>query len=133
MKATDVFIDGKTIWKFPSSGYIKQKDWRDELKVNDILITKSGDLRVVREAVYYNDGILRSVTFAIRRCSWTGRSTTSYCRSDLKTLKFRKADVKFKPKEHDIKFNEYVLSGKDDVPWPEHKWEYTCYSARNFA
>ncbi len=87
----------KSIYTFASTKY-RQKylelDWRDELKNNDILITKSGDLRVIREAVYYNDECLSHIVLAIRKCSWTRSPTTSYDRSALKTLKFRKAAVK---------------------------------------
>jgi hypothetical protein len=110
-----------------------QKDWRDELLVNDILITKSGDLRVIREALYYADGTLRSITLAIRRCSWTKHATTIYERSALKTLGFRKADVKFKPKTHDVDFQEFVASGLNTAPRWMGGQRYDCFSARNFA
>jgi len=109
------------------------KDWRDEIKRNDILITKSGDLRVAREALYYADGTLYSVTFAIRKCSWTNHPTTSYDRSELKRLGFRKAFVKFKPKKHDDDFQQYILLGKDKISRHLQTWEYTCFNAKDFA
>jgi hypothetical protein len=109
------------------------KDWRDDIRQNDILITKSGDLRVVREALYYADETLRSVKFAIRKCSWTKHPTTSYDRSQLKSLGFRKAAVKFKPKKHDEDFQQYILSGKDTSARHIQTWEYTCFNAKDFA
>jgi len=123
--------DGKTF-----NGYVLairgnlEKDWRDDLKAGDILITKSGDLRVIREAWYFNDGTLGSVILAIRKCSWTRRPYTSYDRSALKSLKFKKAQVKFKPKKYDHEFDQYIKT----------RWErsvtdrsFTCFDAKNFA
>jgi hypothetical protein len=109
------------------------RDWRDELKINDILITKSGDLRVIREALYYSDNTLLSITLAIRKCSWVRHATTRYDRSSLKTLKFRKAEVKFKPKPHDDDFQMFVASGMDTAPRWMGTQRYNCVSARNFA
>jgi|APGre2960657404_1045060.scaffolds.fasta_scaffold51034_2 hypothetical protein len=126
----------KSIYTFASTKY-RQKylelDWRDELKNNDILITKSGDLRVIREAVYYNDECLSHIVLAIRKCSWTRSPTTSYDRSALKTLKFRKAAVKFKPSEKDNEFQEFVLRGKYSGFYEPEYGVYTCISAKSFA
>lgn len=69
-------------------------DWRDELKVGDVLITPSGDLRIVRDVRMKKCGLLRCVTLAIRRCSWTRRAYTIYCRPDLVTIGYRKAGVR---------------------------------------
>ena len=69
-------------------------DWRDELKVGDVLITPSGDLRVVRQVTMRKRGLLRSVALAIRHCSWTKRAYTIYCRPDLATMGYRKAGVR---------------------------------------
>jgi hypothetical protein len=131
-KITHVPEEGKTFMSLnhPWKNAKPKKDWRDELKVNDILITKSGDLRVVREALYFKDGILRSVTLAIRKCSWTRSSTTSYPRSDLKTLKFKKAFVKFKPTEADDKFQKFVIGERHSLVGRRN---YTCIDAKSFA
>jgi hypothetical protein len=130
----DIFIpeEGKTYMPLnhPWKNAKPKKDWRDELKANDILITKSGDLRVIRDAVYFRDGILRSVILAIRKCSWTRSSTTMYSRADLKTLKFRKAFVKFKPTEADDKFQEFVRKERRN---PSTCRNYTCIDAKSFA
>lgn len=56
-------------------------DWRDTIQVGDILITPSGDWRVVRDVKYWptegqyksRHGLLGFLDLAIRRCSWTGR------------------------------------------------------------
>lgn len=56
-------------------------DWRDTIQVGDILITPSGDWRVVRDVSYWpqdnwcksRQGLLAYVDVAIRKCSWTHR------------------------------------------------------------
>ena len=127
-------VDGKTIRNYVQQyGRQWQKDWRDDLKAFDVLITKSGDLRVVRQAVYFSDGKLSHIVLAIRRCSWTKHATTIYERSELKNLKFRKAEVKFVPKEHDFEFQKFIDSGAFmEVKWKgPHKFD--CIDAFNFA
>ena len=54
----------------------RQSEWMAYVKAGDVLQTPSGDLRMVRKTKRYEDGELRSATFAIRRCSWTGRAYT---------------------------------------------------------
>jgi len=66
-------------------------DWRETLKIGDILITPSGDWRIVRDVQYWSDdnwcksrqGLLGFVDLAIRRCSWTSRAYTTKCRYDI--------------------------------------------------
>lgn len=56
-------------------------DWRETIQIGDILITPSGQWRVVREVSYWSDddwcksrrGLVDHITLAIRKCSWTGR------------------------------------------------------------
>jgi len=127
-------VDGKTFYPFVLANRRSwEKDWRDELRSNDILITQSGDLRVIRSALYYADGTLQSVKLAIRRCSWTRHATTSYDRSALKSLGFRKAAVKFKPKEYDLEFQKFIESGGDVKPRWMGAHDYTCVHAQFFA
>jgi len=70
---------------------IVMPDWRDTLKVGDVLISPTGSWRVVRAVSYWSEdnwcatrrGLLQSVTLSIKRCSWTGRAFTLKIRSDL--------------------------------------------------
>lgn len=64
------------------------RDWRDALRVGDVIAEGSGLPRVVRAATYNRDGFLRSVSLTIRRCSWTGRCYTVLNRNDLKWRRF---------------------------------------------
>lgn len=69
-------------------------DWRDEIKLGDVLRAKSGDLRIVRGVSRWNkNGLINTVTFTIRNCSWTGRCYTVLNRSDLKTRCFEPTGV----------------------------------------
>jgi hypothetical protein len=68
--------------------------WMRHVQVGDVLRKGSGPFRVVREVARRRDGRLRSVTFAIRRCSWTHRCYTVYNESDLRVLGYRRVRVK---------------------------------------
>jgi hypothetical protein len=61
----------------------KQLPWMAGVVVGSVLREGSGAMRVVREVTRYNDGDLRCVTFAIRRCSWTHRCYTILGYTDL--------------------------------------------------
>jgi hypothetical protein len=61
----------------------RQAPWMIFAQEGDILRTPSGDYRVIRKISRYEDGDLRSASFAIRRCSWTGRAYTVYNFTDL--------------------------------------------------
>lgn len=67
-----------------------QSPWMATVRVGDVLESANGAQRVVREVKRYKDGELRSVTFAIRRCSWTGRCYTILGYTDLRYRGFRK-------------------------------------------
>ena len=70
-------------------GYHKlRRDWRDRIKVGDVLLERNKTQRVVREVSYRKDGFIWGVHFAIKRCSWTRRCYTVLCRSDLKQRGF---------------------------------------------
>lgn len=62
-------------------------DWVKRIRVGDVLRARSGLLRVVREV--HHEGTKTVVTFAIKRCSWTGRCYTVYFHNDLKSMGFR--------------------------------------------
>lgn len=69
-----------------------QLPWMKSLQIGDV-ITNGGRWRVVREVTRYNNGDLRSVTLAIRSCSWTGRCYTILNYTDLRCLGYRKVNV----------------------------------------
>lgn len=61
----------------------------DRLEAGDtVFVGKARTPRLIR-SVSKREGRLMSVTFAIRRCSWTRRPYTVYQRSDFKALKIR--------------------------------------------
>ena len=66
-----------------------QPDWMRQVSIGDVLASGTGTLRIVRRVSHYPDGDLRSVTFAIRRCSWTRRPTTVMGYSDLRLLGYQ--------------------------------------------
>jgi hypothetical protein len=78
------------------SSFGRPLDWRDTLKIGDVIKTKTG-YRVVRDVTYMpeNDhlgrgGMLNYVAFAIKRKSWTTRPYTLCCRSAM--TKFEKVE-----------------------------------------
>lgn len=71
-----------------------QPEWMRSLRIGDVLEDANGSQRVVRYVKFYKDGDLRSVAFAIKRCSWTGRPYTMLGYSDLKTRGFRPTNVR---------------------------------------
>lgn len=54
------------------------------VKVGDVLMSDRGSLRVVRRVSRFECGALRAVAFAIKRCSWTRRPSTTYSYTDIK-------------------------------------------------
>jgi hypothetical protein len=46
------------------------------VRVGDVLESDTGLMRVVRKVSRYKDGDLRSVSFTVKRCSWTQRCYT---------------------------------------------------------
>jgi hypothetical protein len=71
-----------------------QPAWMARVVVGSVLASGDGPWRVVREVTRYNGGRLRSVTFAIRRCSWTHRCYTVVHYNDLIQRGFRLVPVK---------------------------------------
>ena len=70
-----------------------QLSWMRDVVVGSVLAGPSG-WRVVREVSRYANGDLRSVTFAIKRCSWTHRCYTIYGYNDLRQLGYRMVRVR---------------------------------------
>lgn len=58
-------------------------DWIRHLRAGDVVRMPSGVLRVVRKVTMGKRGVIRSATFSIKRCSWTGRCYTVIHRSVL--------------------------------------------------
>jgi len=65
-----------------------------EVRVGTVLLTNGGAPRVVRSVTRYSTGELASVTFVIKKCSWTHRCYTIYNYSDLKSFGYTLAPVK---------------------------------------
>jgi hypothetical protein len=65
-----------------------------DVKVGDVLASGSGSYRVVREVSRFADGELRAVSFAIKRCSWTGRPVTCVSYTDLMHRRFQPTGVR---------------------------------------
>lgn len=70
-------------------------DWRDTLRVGDVL-RKGRSFRVVRQALYHNNGYLISVSLSIQRCSKYKRCFTGYLRNDLKQAGYSKTGVRLR-------------------------------------
>lgn len=73
--------------------YRQRPEWLDTVKVGDVLMFPSGGYRVVRAVHHHKqprpDGVnwrFPILSFAIRRCSWTGRPYTVYTACDLQTM-----------------------------------------------
>jgi hypothetical protein len=79
---------------FQAKGFGVVPDWRETIRIGDVLVARSGTMRVVRECLYKQSDILVSVRLTIRRRSWTGRCYTVVTRSDLQTFGYRKAGVR---------------------------------------
>lgn len=71
-----------------ASGGVQVSDfgWINRIKRGDVLRSPSGKLRIVREVHHHDSGSINKtyVTFAIQRCSWTGRCFTVYTGNDLR-------------------------------------------------
>ena len=72
----------------------KVRDWRDSIRVGDVLKGTGNSYRVVREAHYKQDGFLSSVTFTIKHCSWTGACYTLLTRSDISVFGYTPTGAK---------------------------------------
>lgn len=105
-------------------------DWRDTLNVGDVLISKHRDLRVVREVHYMDTGHIRSVTLAIRRCSWTKKSFTIINRTDLHSRGFTKAGVRARLNKPMDALFEYAL--QDENRFSERPC-LTCFDVQGLA
>lgn len=82
-------------------------EWMDNAKAGDVVASQSGSLRVIRH-VKQKKGMNYYFTFAIKRCSWTGRADTVYTRSDVRTL-FTPTGKRVRlTHREDFEFNRYL-------------------------
>jgi hypothetical protein len=72
------------------------RDWRDDLRAGDVIVSPRGDYRVVRYVSRSNkhDGFIWGIALAIRRRSWTDRPYTILTRADIKTMGFTLSNAK---------------------------------------
>lgn len=75
--------------------------WIDKIKVGDLLLTPSGDHRMVREVTINSGkyspqfaGKVKCISLAIRRCSWTGSGYTVINRTDIRERKYKPTGMK---------------------------------------
>ena len=71
-----------------STDWPPQPAWMLTVKAGDVLVDRNGTARVVRKATFHKDGRLSHLTFAIKRCSWTGRAYTTMNKTDIKDRGF---------------------------------------------
>lgn len=92
----------------------RQLPWMADLRVGDVIQKGTAPPRVVRQLSRYKNGDLSSVTLAIRRCSWTGRSYTVMGYSDLITMGYEKvAGIHVRlEKESDLELLENIEDSK---------------------
>jgi hypothetical protein len=71
-----------------------QRVWFKTVQLGDVLDGPRG-LRVVRAVNRHKNGDLRSLAFAIRKCSWTGSGYCSYEASALRIGGWRPAGTRY--------------------------------------
>jgi len=112
-------------------------DWRETVSVGDVLIMPSGSWRVVREVNYWSvddrcksrRGLLAFVELAIRRCSWTGRPSTTLSRPVLGNWsKLHGARAKLDT-EADKKL---LLDIENQTAFSRQSYNYDCCDAKAF-
>ena len=97
----------------------KQAHWMPLVKVGSVLKAPSGDFRVVRSISRYDNGDLRAVDLAIRRCSWTHRAYTTVNYTDLIQRGFALLPVRVKLNhERDIMMERAINQRASDRPFP---------------
>ena len=83
------------------------KDWRDDLRAGDVLVSPSGDYRVVRKVTMRKSGFIWGVSLAIRRRSWTNRPYTVMTRTDIQQRGFQLSHAKYRFKAGTIDVELY--------------------------
>ena len=75
---------------------VNRPKWIKQVKVGDVLKSRSGLLRVVRYVNHHAGGCRTWVSFTINHCSWTGRCYTMYEGNDLIQFGYRPVRVRMK-------------------------------------
>lgn len=88
------------------------KPWMKKIQRGDILRSRSGTIRVVREVSYWKKSGSEHlcVTFLIRRCSWTHRPHTIYDANLLKQYGFKPTGIRMSLKSQFDKAVEEEIS-----------------------
>jgi hypothetical protein len=90
-------------------------DWRDKIKVGDILRTGGGKERVVRQ-VSSKNGRLYMVIFTILHCSWTERCYTCLTRHDLKYGGYKHTGHRYRFRSaFDVKINRCIARSSKSI------------------
>ena len=111
--------------------------WIAKIKRGDILRSRSGMLRVVREVTHSDQGIYgirTSVTFTIKTCSWTGRCYTVYTGNDLVQMGFRPTRARVSLRK---KIDREIACQIRDRPFPDmrlpKRYSIACCDVRDIA
>lgn len=108
-----------------------QLPWMRDVVVGSVLKSGSGAWRVVREVHRYANGDLRSVTFTIRHCSWTGRCYTILGYTDLRILGYRMVPVR--PVRLKGEFNQKIHAAIHQGGGPRSSYILRCCDVEGVA
>lgn len=103
---------------------IPQPRWMRTVQVGDVIQTKYGSPRIVREVTRHHDGRLRSVAVVIKHCSWTHRCYTILNATDLRCLGYRK--LRLKRKALDSDFDRTVRAAMQQKGGPRSGYILDC-------
>lgn len=95
--------------------------WIARIKKGDVLRSRKGVLRVVREVSHHHipfHGIRTCVTFTIRHCSWTGRCYTVLGGNDLVQMGYRPTRAKVSLRRR--------IDRAIEAEFGKHRPELTC-------
>lgn len=110
-------------------GVRMQLSWMHDLRVGDVIAREHGPWRIVREVTRYKNGELRSVTVAIRRCSWTRRCSTILGYTDLRVMGYRRVARNAKLNGPlDARFAEALCE-----PASKRPYALSCHDVRGIA
>ena len=74
--------------------YTPRPEWVDSADVGTVLLSPTGDMRVIRSVTRGKRWRNPIFTFAIRRCSWTRRPYTMYTWGELVRMGYTALDVR---------------------------------------
>lgn len=114
------------------------KSWIGRIQKGDVLRSRSGMLRVVREVSHHEvrysgpPHIRTSVVFAIKHCSWTRRPYTVYTGNDLVQMGYRPTSARVSLRK---KIDRAIARVYGATPnWSARKpYEITCCDVEDVA